>query len=971
MKKRWLLFFLLLKFGLTYGQNPIGLPNIISYYRSDYNGGLQNRGIVQDKNGIIYFANSEGLLSFDGTYWKLNPLPNKTIIRSIALGENGRIYAGGQNEMGYFLPDKDGNLAFTSLKNLLPEKITSFKDIWDIVSFDDKMFFRSQNNIFQFDGKSITAYQPVSQWQFLGTCNNQLIAQDAKKGLFQFSNGEWAPLPINESMPQYLAVTGLLHLNKDSILINTLKKSLFILAHQTVSRFRFKDADPFLDQQIMCAMMMDNGHIAVGTHMGGLYIIDKQGRILQNFTRKEGLQNNTVLSLFLDKDRNLWMGLDNGIDFNAYNSAIKHIYPEKLNEGAGYSSILFDHTLYVGTSNWLYQLSVDGHADLSDINGTFKTVPGTKASAWGLFKVNDNLLLAHHEGAFQIKNKKAYPISTRFGYWNFTPYDKVLPSSTIVAGGYNGLDLIRYSNNAFVQDRSINFNESSRFVIVQNHTAWVAHTYKGIYKIALSLPGQSSAKLYNHHNGLPSDLKNRLFHIRNRMVVATEKGIYEYNAGTDRFEASTYFEPIFKNKALCYLKEDAGGNIWFIEEKKLGVVDFSAHKPRLIYFPELNGKLVSDFENIYPLNDENIFVGAEKGFYHINYRKYKANKSLIRVLLRQVRASGDADSVLNGGYRIAAFNSPDEKNTVKKLRIKQNTLHFEYSSPSFQKQSNIEYSCLLKNFDHEWSAWSRRTERDYTNLPEGTYTFQIKARSNLGDESDLTSYTFTILPPWYRTTWAYCIYGILLIVFNYLFYKWLKRKFLRQKQKYEEEQKRLKYLHQLEMEKSEKEIIALKNEKLESEILGKNSELASVALHLLQKSELLGKIREELVHLRKSSDDMPSEELKKMIRILNQESKMDKEWDQFAEYFDNTHSDFLKAVKEAHPLLSAHELKLCAYLRMNLSSKEIAQLMNISVRGVEISRYRLRKKLQVPTETNLGNYFSEMSSLKKDPIGQH
>jgi FixJ family two-component response regulator len=111
---------------------------------------------------------------------------------------------------------------------------------------------------------------------------------------------------------------------------------------------------------------------------------------------------------------------------------------------------------------------------------------------------------------------------------------------------------------------------------------------------------------------------------------------------------------------------------------------------------------------------------------------------------------------------------------------------------------------------------------------------------------------------------------------------------------------------------------------------------------------------------------MPSEELKKLIRILNQESKIDKEWDQFAEYFDNTHSDFLKAIKEIHPNLNAHELKLCAYLRMNLSSKEMAQLMNISVRGVEISRYRLRKKLQVPTEINLNTYFTDFSSLKKE-----
>jgi len=198
-----------------------------------------------------------------------------------------------------------------------------------------------------------------------------------------------------------------------------------------------------------------------------------------------------------------------------------------------------------------------------------------------------------------------------------------------------------------------------------------------------------------------------------------------------------------------------------------------------------------------------------------------------------------------------------------------------------------------------------------------------------------------------------------LLVFNWLFFNWLRIKFRKEQQKYDEEQKRLKYLHQLEMDKSEKEIIALKNEKLESEILGKNSELAAVAMHLLQKSQLLAKIKEELVHLRSAKEGTPTEELKKLIRILNQETKMDKDWEQFAGYFDNTHSGFLKNLKETHPLLTAHELKLCAYLRMNLSSKEIAQLLNISVRGVEISRYRLRKKLQLPTEVNLYNYFTD------------
>jgi DNA-binding CsgD family transcriptional regulator len=210
------------------------------------------------------------------------------------------------------------------------------------------------------------------------------------------------------------------------------------------------------------------------------------------------------------------------------------------------------------------------------------------------------------------------------------------------------------------------------------------------------------------------------------------------------------------------------------------------------------------------------------------------------------------------------------------------------------------------------------------------------------------------------------LYTLLFSAAVYLLYYWQRRIFLQQQKRHEEERKRLQYLHQLEMEKSEKEIVNLKNEKLEAEIEHKNTELASAAMHLVQKGELLGNIREELIRMKKGvNGDGSSEEFKKMLRILGEETKMDKDWEQFAVHFDKVHSDFLQILKAAYPVLSSHELKLCAYLRMNLSSKEIAQLENISVRGVEISRYRLRKKLKIPTEINLFDFLMELHSRGK------
>jgi DNA-binding CsgD family transcriptional regulator len=272
---------------------------------------------------------------------------------------------------------------------------------------------------------------------------------------------------------------------------------------------------------------------------------------------------------------------------------------------------------------------------------------------------------------------------------------------------------------------------------------------------------------------------------------------------------------------------------------------------------------------------------------------------------------------------------------------------------------------MLKGFDDSWSPFSRKTEKEYTNLPAGTYTFKVKARNNLGNESSLATYSVEVLPPWYQTTWAYTVYVLIFLFGNFLLYRLLKKKFRMQQQRHEEEQQRLQYLHQLEIEKTDKEIVKLRNEKLEAEIQHKNTELASVAMHLVQKGELIGKIKDQMVRMKNHAESNPENDgFKKIIKVISEEDRIDKQWEQFTMHFDNVHSDFLTLLKARFPNLSSNELKLCAYLRMNLSTKEIAQLMNISPRGVEISRYRLRKKLGIQKEMNLFEFLLSVTGGK-------
>jgi len=331
-----------------------------------------------------------------------------------------------------------------------------------------------------------------------------------------------------------------------------------------------------------------------------------------------------------------------------------------------------------------------------------------------------------------------------------------------------------------------------------------------------------------------------------------------------------------------------------------------------------------------------------------------------------VRIINKTDSLLFGGY-FKEVNEQQVQNakTIPEVNHDWKTIRFEYASALFGYQSNLEYSFRLKNFDDTWSVWTKRTEKEYTNLPAGKYSFEVKVRDNLGKESLATSYSFKMLPPWYRSIWAKMIYLLLGCTGLYFLYKWQAAKFKQQEAKYAVEQKKIVYIHELELAKTESELVAVRNEKLEVEVNFKNSELASSAMHLVKKGELFTKIKGELTHLMKGTENPTTiADLKKMIRALSEDDNMDQEWENFAKHFDKVHSDFLAEQKEKYPTITPNELKLCAYLRMNLSTKEIAQLMNISVRGVEISRYRLRKKLQIPSETSLFDYL--MGGQKKD-----
>ena len=960
--------FLVLQALCINGQNTIGIPQIINFNKNDFRAGTQTWDIDQDSKGRMYFANNEGLLTYDGTFWKLHPLPNKTIMRSIAIDKNGIIYAGGQGEMGYFAPNERGFLKYTSLTPLLPAKERSFADIWEIEIIGESVFFRaSERMIMELRNKAISFHPPISGWQFMKKMGTILYAQDQKNGLYIYKNNAWR-LAANNQLLSGSIISGMIQTGKESSLILTYdRKSLTLRRDSLFNNSGFEL--PASDFNFSKVTEINKGEFIAATTTDGCLIMKNDGKFVQKISRKEGLQNNNVISVFLDRDKNLWAGLNNGISFIAYNSAIKYITPNKENEAAGFSAKIFNNKLFIGSSDGCYSAELSPqNKDLSFLRSNFSLVGNSSGQVWRLEEVNQHLLMGHNNGCFDIIGNQAKLISRDAG-WTFLPTSPVPPAQNILTGTYSGLKMLTFNNGQFSDKGNLEgLYESLRFLTADSEgNIWASHPYRGIYKISISADGKKYiSRLFTEKDGLPSTLDNHVYKIKNRVIFGTNAGAYEFDAPTSRFIPSNFLQPIIGKNEVRYMNEDGQGNIWFCSGKKIGVIDFAEGNsiPKPFYFSEITGQILSGFENIYAFDKSNIFIGSEKGVIHLNYEKYKANKLTLNMMLGNVRAIGKTDSTIFGGY----FNDGSATETTNKiipsigLVSNFNAFHFEYSSPSFGVQKNIEYSYRLDGYEKNWSNWSNKTEKEYTNLSAGSYVFHVKAHDNLGNESDEVKYNFSIQSPWYKSIWAYIFYLIVIALGIRKYGDWQKKKLLRQKSIYEKKQRQMSVEHQLEMEQNEKEIIRLKNEKLEAEIMLKTKELVDTSMQLVERSDALSKVKEELQKLYKNTNE--NHDIKKTIHLLNDIEKNSASWEKFAVHFDEINNNFLKNLKSHFPKLTNTDLKVCAYLQLNLASKEIAQLMNITVRGVEISRYRLRKKLGLTTEQSIAEFLDQYKEDK-------
>ena len=931
----------------------IGTPFISNFLKKDYKGSPQNWGIDQSEEGIIYFANNDGLLEFDGINWKCYKVSNQTIVRSVKIAKDGKIFVGAQGEMGYFYGNENGVLVYQSIKHLLPTVSQSFADIWSIEIIDNQVLFSSGNIIFLYQDHTLkTIYRAQTGLNHLAKIEEAIFINDVDKGILIYKNGVFQPF-LSQPFFANKELSGLLPFGKDTILVSTVKNGLFLVSDNEVKPWVINDNGLLKNNYIYCAAKVEASNFVFGTPTNGLLLIDKNGRIQHHINRKVGLQVNNVLCLFSDADKNLWVGLDNGIDFIETSAPFTNISPDRDLMSMGYTIQIHDEQIYFGTANGVYTNQWK-HYYNPTIATAYQKVTNSDGQVWDLSIVGGDLLLNHHEGTFLIHQNTATKIPSKQGAWLQLP----LTEKKFLSGHYNGLFVLEKGKNWQIStDFQADWNESCRLMVRDNQeNIWVSHPYRGLFKLRFNSDFSSleNVKLYNAEQGFPSDLQINVFKVGAAPVFCAEKGVYAYNAELDQFEPDKKWNNIFgKETQVKRLIEGENGNIWYVTNQEVGVLEIN---DRGIYknitkkkLPQLKDKLVNNFEEIYPYDAENVFFAHESGFIHYNPQQTNID-STIHALIRLVKIIPN-DSILYGGNIFPNYSPPS-------IDYAYNSLQFGFSTTFFANAAYNQFQYFLEGYDKKWSSWSEKSEVDYTNLKAGNYTFQVRAKNINETVSHIASYSFEIRPPWYTSNLALLVYVLLILSTLLAFILIPKKQFEREKAALQSKQQKTllqkEKEHQLIEQKSQQEIVQLEKEKLELQIQSKNQELAGNTMHLVQKMEILRKIKEDIQKLTKSATNTSiKKQLEKISKDISRDERLDADWEQFAKHFDQVHSQFLQKVRMQFPQLTVKDHRLCAYLRMNLSSKEMASLMNISVRSVEVARYRLRKKLALESEVNL------------------
>lgn len=924
MTSRWtiaLLLILVISAQIT--ALGVGSPLIRSFNTSELGISSENRAIIQDSTGRLFVGNSQGINIYDGEEWITIPLPNHSKVRSLGVGPGDIIYVGGQEEYGR-IQLINGNYAYESLTHNTPEIHKEIGDIWNIHIIDNAVIFQSSHILITYKDNSFHFSKLKNSIHFASyLVENQVYFSDHTKTLFKFQNNniEASGLGIPIDGPLYC----LLPYQKNSLLFYHLSKGLGIL-NRTSGIPSYPKFNTILDKfKIYDGVILRNGNYAFASKLHGLLITDSKLQPIYHFTEDNGLISNAVNTLFEDINGNLWIGQEKGIDFIALASPFSCISKNEGISGIVYNLEQFDDSLFVGTSQGLFKQAL--HSNHTVINADPKSIWN---DAWFVRNINNTLLFGNNVGAFQYAKGNITPIlSGDNGAWDAQLL--IGHPNLLLIGTYNGA-YIAESNNGIWQIRNkiVGFDGPFRlFTQDCKGSIWLSNPNKGIYHFTLNeqLTAFEKSAKYDDKDSLDSPYPIASY--KGKIISSSQGILCTVSDQNNELSVASLLSGSSKDQHRSL--HVIGDSLYSLINKTVKLYHLKEQSIELIKEMSTPYRFTPNFESLMTLPTGELILGTLNGALLFNKKNTVADFS---VLISKASMSNTKGKTIN------IINKPSHF----EINSKMNRLHVQFGSNYFQSEPMF-YSYRLIGYDTNWSTFKVNSQINLTNLTSGNYQLEIKCRNAVGQLSPSSTLSFIILKPWHLSTVAFSLYGVgtiglLILLFVLLNY-----------------QSKKKYLNSIQEQRRKLLDERIKNQRERLDL--KNKQLATQALQLHENQEVLAQVEKKLDKVYHGGESK-TVTIKSVQELISSKLEGKSSWKEFESLFSNVHDNFFNALKTAHPSLNTNELRMCGFIKLNMTNKEISTILNLSVRGFETARYRLKKRLDLPSEQSLTTYIQEI-----------
>lgn len=764
------------------GRSPVQV-----YTPEDYNGSPQNWAVVQDERGLIYVGNTDGILEFDGQHWRKIHTERRTGIRSMALGPDGGIFVGGQGEIGYLAPDEMQQMRFVSLNPLINENERAFADVWWTHARPDGIYFLSQARLFRYDGEQIRSWPAINFFLRSYQLGDRLLLTDSEKGFLELIDDELVPYEYADSLRgrRVAAIMEAPLPNRpERLLVAQSDGGLSALDRDGLTELVDPDHPWLSETAIYHGRSIQPGVFGLATLTTGLVLVDRNGQLLGHFHRGTGLSDNQVLSFGSGPTGGLWLGLGNGINRIAIAPALT-----RFNEHGDAGQLILSITrhagaLYVGTSDGLHRLS-GTPAELAPITGL-------QGPVWSLLSTEAGLLIGHNSGLFVINDSNEAGMDDDIEATAIHGISPIMAmhrdpheDNRVWLGHSAGLSsLIRNQDGWSYEALRLRTKSFIRNFAAADDGWMLAGTDQdGVILFDTTVVGSeelSDDAVYrlDVDDGLISPNRTVVINTPAGMLVWNELNVLILDQAQRRLQPDARFGSLLdtlEGSSVHSIKYNAGNDHilatighgqWPERLVKVaidGAANLSVKQGSELSSPQYGSTFSSHGDT-----DGVIWLGSNRGLFRYDQRLDERVVEAFPAFIRSVGFT-DGDSLYLGGASSTSVAVPPQ------VPYSRQVLRLSYAAAWYEQPDQLLFQTRLVGQDADWSAWSTETYRDYTNLREGNYRFEVRARNNRGMFSSIDSYDFTVLPPWYRSGWAWLGYLLALGLMIWMSAAWRNR----------------------------------------------------------------------------------------------------------------------------------------------------------------------------------------------------